>query len=836
MGRFRSSSVRVAVAILSLWCIVGCGSGSKAGPALYPGKVILTPASISSISLGATVGFTASVQTTSGTNLNVPVTYASSDTSILTLSPNGVACAGHWDNGFTTCIPAGTGPVTVTASALGASSEPTWVFVHSTIDNVTVNGILLDGVPVKEPCLSQTQSMTLEAHAFSQGIDVTSSVGPFTWTASNPSVVGLVPLVNSAYSFATNQVTATALNPGMTKIYATASGVTSTTFQQPQYQATVNGTTETSPVLDFFETCPIENISLEMRAAGSGQTSFTATKGSSTGATVVATLTDVMGNTSLPNTTGGIILSKIPLTWTSSQPGVVSPGTGCTNSCSLSLTSPGSATITASCSPPSCNVGFPLIPASLSSATQIAACTKFFQAESPQNFSCQELIPVPVYASPFFLIPPATEIPLNPPTGAVSGIISGTAAAASILAGSTGCANVIPTTCSTAVYYLSTAKASPGSENPLPDPPNSLLFDLAGDKIYAGSNFGAEIINPANFGTSNSAYTGLGTVTGKVLATSNSGTYAVYSDTIHTPNQVYVVNSTNASSLSASALTIPSGAVAAFSPDTLKALIAGGNNASSLWIYSQVQALQGPITLPGPANSIAFAPSGAFAYVATASTSTSSAELTAFASCNNQVAGTLPLPASPVLMQLLPNSHIDGKDSYGNSIPDGIHLLILDSTGFDIVTSTISAPAAGTLCPQGLNFISDDPLRKVQRIELGQGTLQPVNFFASGDGTQLYIVDSGTSSILVYNFITGSVVGGIELQNNATPVSAAMSVDGGFIIVAGSDGYLHEVSTALGGNDLVLISFPDLPNQMNAFCDFAPASGPCTFNTVLVKP
>ena len=833
MGRFRSDGVRVAVAILSLWSIAGCGGGTKAGPALFPGRVILTPAIISSISLGATVGFTASVQTTSGTNLNVPVTYSSSNTSILTLSPNGVACAGHWDNGFTTCTPGGTGPVEVTASALGASSEPTWVFVHPTIDNVTVEGILLDNLPVQEPCLSQTQSMTLEAHAFSQGIDVTSSVGPFTWTASNPSVVNLIPLVNSAYTFATNQVTATALNPGMTRIYATASGVSSTTFQQPQYK---NAAQQTSPVLDFFSTCPIENISLEMGAAGSGQTTFTATKGTSSGATVVATVTDVMGNTSLPNTNAGITLSKIALTWTSSQPGVISTASSCTNSCSLTLTSPGSATVTASCSPPGCNVGFPQIPASLSSASQIAACTAFFQATSPKNFGCQELIPVPVYASPVFLIPPTTEIPLNPPTGAVSGIISGTAAAANILAGSTQCAQVLPSTCSTSVYYLSTAKASPGNENPLPDPPNSLLFDLPGDKIYAGSEFGAEIINPGNFGTNSNPYTGLGTVTGKVLAASNSGTYAVYSDTIHTPNQVYIVNSSNTNSLSASALTIPSGSVAAFSPDTLKAFIAGGNNASSLWIYSQLQALQGPISLPGPANSIAFSPNGAFAYVATASTSTVSADLTVFANCNNQVAGTLPLPASPILMQLLPNSHIDGKDSYGNNIPDGIHLLILDSTGIDIVTSTISAPATGTLCPQGLNFISDDPLRKVQRIELGQGTLQPLNFFASGDGTQLYVVDSGTSSILVYNFITGSVVGGIELQNNATPVSAAMSVDGSYIILGGSDGYLHEVSTALGGNDLVLISFPDLPNQMNPFCTAAPASGPCTLNTVLVKP
>src|SRR5579871_6732469 len=149
MGRFRSGSIGVAVAILSLWSITGCGGGAKAGPALYPGKVTLTPANISSISLGATVGFSASVQTTSGTNLNVPITFSSSDTSILTLSPNGVACAGHWDNGFTNCIPAGIGPVKVIATALGASSEPTWVFVHPTIDNITVNGILLDGQPVQ---------------------------------------------------------------------------------------------------------------------------------------------------------------------------------------------------------------------------------------------------------------------------------------------------------------------------------------------------------------------------------------------------------------------------------------------------------------------------------------------------------------------------------------------------------------------------------------------------------------------------------------------------------------------------------------------------------------
>ena len=77
--------------------------------------------------------------------------------------------------------------------------------------------------------------MTVEAHAFSQGTDITSSVGPFTWSASNASVVNLIPLVNTAYNFPTNQATAIGAVPGITQIFATASGVTSHSFQQPQY-------------------------------------------------------------------------------------------------------------------------------------------------------------------------------------------------------------------------------------------------------------------------------------------------------------------------------------------------------------------------------------------------------------------------------------------------------------------------------------------------------------------------------------------------------------------------------------------------------------------------
>lgn len=818
MGRFRSGNLRLAVAILALGSIAGCGGGKKNTP-LFPGKITLTPGGATSLALGGTLSFTSSAQTSSSVNLAVPFTYTSSDTSVLNMSPTGVACAGHWDATFSICTPGATGVAQVTASTLGATSIPTYIFVHAPIDNISVTGILLDGVPVQEPCLSQGQSMTLEAHAFSQGADITSSVGPFTWSANNFSVVQIKPLLNVAYNFPTNQATAIAVTPGITNIYASANGVSSTSFQQPQY---TNSQSATSPMLDFFSTCPVQTISLEVGEAGSGQTSFVVPKGASE--TAVATITDVMGNSTLPNTDNGIVLTKIPLTWTASQPAVLNVASNCTNTCGLTSPSPGAGTITASCSPPTCNVGFPIVPATLATPQQITACTQFFQAQYPQFAGCQELIPVPVYATPV-LVSSSGNIALTPPTGAISGVITGVTSSPSVLAASLGCTDQPPSICSTSIYNFSNGSA--GNQNPLPSAPNSFLFDLGGDRVYMGSDFGAVTIAPSNLGTSSGAVTSLGTVTGKILAIAANGATSIFSDTLHTPNQVYVVAQSGSTALSIAGAT-----TAAFSPDGLKAYIAG-NNGNSLYAQSPLQALQAPIALSGTANAIAFSPNGAFAFVAESSASGGPANLAVVSTCNNQTVASLNLPANPILMKVLPNVHIDGKDSSGDLIPDGIHVLVLDATGFDLVTADVSAPAAGSLCPQGFAF---DPIHPVERIELGQGTIQPINFFAAGDASQLYIVSASSASILIYNFGAGAVTGGIELLGNALPRSADMAVDGGTIVVAGSDGMVHEVSTALGGVDMLQVSFPNLPDYLNPFCTFTPNSGPCTLTTVLVKP
>ena len=849
MGKLCRRVGGFALAAFFLWTLSGCGGHRPPGISNFPAKVTLNPGSGTSLQGGSIMGFTASAQNSSGGNVNAAFTFTSSDTSILSFAPGGFACGGSWNLSYTVCTPGKTGPVQVTASASGESSSPALVFVHPPIDNITVVGFELTGIPPQEPCLSQGGTMTVEAHAFSEGIDITSEVGTFTWSANNPSVVKISPIVSNVvygdftYNVTLNQATLTAVNPGMTQVYATSSGVNSTSFLQPQYQVTPpNG--PSSPPLDFFETCNIQNITLQVGPAGTnlpGVTTFVASRGNSQNATAI--VTDIAGMTSLQNTNGGTVLSKIPLTWTASAPAVISTAASCTITCAISTPSIGAGTVTTTCSPPTCNIGFPLIPASLSTngqldQTKINACTQFFAPNFPSNpsFSCAQLIPYPVYSSAPLPAP-------APQTGAISGLVTGTAAAASALATSTGCESVSPATCTVGLYNFTTNKAVPGNVNIMPDPPNSLMYDLAGDKAYVGSEFGADLLNPANLGTNNSAFTPLGFLTGQILAISNNGSFSAFSDTVHTPNQVYIVNASNSSASSSVALNINQAIAASFSLDAQKTFIVGDNGVS-LYVYSPLQALQGPFALSGRVNNLVLSPNGAFVFLPESSLNGSTPSLTAYSVCNNAVAtsttqtGGVPavvtLPSNPLFIRVLPGVHIDGTDSEGNLIPDGIHIFILDSTGFDILTASATAAPAGTLCPQNLTFITGGT-SLVQRIELGQGTIQPVGFFSSAEGSLLYVVTNNSSRVTVYNFGTTGVTG-IPLENNAVPIAAAITADASTILAPANDGQIHLISTSLGGGDLLEVSFPNLPDYLNPFCTYSLNQVPCTLNLLAVKP
>jgi len=790
------------VAVISLLLLLpACGGHKPPGSSPFPLRISLSPSPSLSLQLGSVQQFNASA--VNNTNHSIAPTFSfavspGSPAGVLDVAPNGAACAGSWNAPtYTICTPGGIGVVQVFASALGASSSPTYVFVHPAIASIQLSLV----PPVNSPppacpnqtalpkacdikftatssCLSTNQTETLKAAAFdSQGNDITPSVGPFTWTASNATVATLTPIINPSYNVATNQVTVAPGTPGQTLIVASAAGVSS----QPSTVA---------PIASTFETCPVQCIDLELGANGefTGQTSFVATKG--TAETITATAVDVQG----------CIVPKPFLTWTSSQPAALSAGgtTACatTASCTISTTQPGAAAITASCTPPSCNVGFPLnLNPSLGAP----------------------YIPQPVY-----------------PVTAISGLVTGATASTSVLASSQDCFS--NTECGVALYDVATNKNVSGDPTTLPTVPNSLLFDLGGDKAYMGSEFGAVVINVANLGTSTNAFTSLpaqatprGVVTGKVIAISSTGSVAVFSDTVSTPNQVYVVNTTT-STAATTPLNINGAVAAAFSPDGLKAFILG-DGGTSLYVYSSLQSLRLllPHPLPAPATSIVFNSTGTFALLAGGA---SAGNLAVYNTCDNSVpstglsSGTLPAP--PLFLKMVPPSTVtQGTGVIPNLDPTGLDFFFgVDNTGIDIIATNSSQPSLTTLCPQTI-ALGFSPTH----IDINHGTFHPINFFVSPDATQLYIVTSD-QGILIYSFNTGTVTA-IPLSGGAAPLAADITVDGSLIYVAASDGLLHQLVTGTASEQQSPISFTPLPNSANSFCY---SSFSCALDLITVKP
>jgi hypothetical protein len=759
--------------------------------------------------LGSTLVFTASAQNASNSNLSPVFTFTSSNPSVVSISPAGVACAGSFNAPFyNICTAGGGGTAEITAFALGTTSPPTLVYVHPPIDSIQVSVV----PPVNPPppacpsqialpaacelpfnqaaasqCVSQNQVETLQATAFSQGVDITASVGPFTWSQANLDVVTITPIVTSSSNLVTNQANVVANTPGQTLVVATASGVASAPY--------------------VAATCPVQCIALELGNNGSqniGTTSFITNKGTSE--TITATAVDIQG----------CAVPKPPLTWTSSEPAAISAGSasaGCPagTTCTLGTTQPGAAAITASCTPPTCNVGFPLNPAGYT---------------SPSLF-----IPQPVY-----------------PVTAISGLVTGATSTATVLATSQDCFS--NSQCTVAMYNISTNTNIAANPIRLPTPPNSLMFDSAGDKAYMGSQFGAALVTLSNIASSSTspftplpaAGTPLGLATGKVIAVSPNGSMAVFSDTVSTPNQVYVVN-TASSSATTTFLNINSAITAAFSPDNLKAFILG-DGGNTLYVNSALQAPQS-YPLAAPADAIAFSSTGTFALLAGGAATPSTLDI--FNTCNNsQLTLPLPvltppalgLPAAPIFLKMVP----PGSAPMGNLIvpslvTDGLDVFVgLDSTGLDVIATTTTtplSPAPASLCPLQkialANTLTGTPFAPVH-INLQKGTFHPLNFFLSPDGTRVYIITSD-QGVLVFNFTT-QATSAIPLTGNAAPVAADMTVDGTLLYVAGSDGLLHELNTLLATDELE-IPFGQLPNSSNNFCF---SSFSCALNIVAIKP
>ncbi len=793
-------------AIAMLDGLVACGGHHSAGGPSLPGTVHISPANPVSLTLGTTANFTASAQNSAGQNVTASFTFQSSDTGVLNFSPSGAACAGTWNAPFySSCTPLGTGVVQVTATAAGVTSAPTYVFVHAPVDQIQLSVVPQNTPP--PPCTGQqnippactptgaqvsgcytaNQPQTLQATAFSQGRDVTASVGPFTWNAGTTGVVTLVPTISSSTGVTTNLATASPATPGLAQVVASAAGTSSQPFG--------------------FETCPVQCVAVQVAtgALQSGQTTFITNKG--TGEKLTAWAVDVQG----------CIVAKPALTWTSSQPASILSGgsAGCAagTTCALTTPQPGSASITAACTPPTCNAGFPL--------TATTGVT-----------------PQPVY-----------------PVTAISGLVNGLPGSFNVFATSTSCADNANPNCSVSLYSVSSAKNTAGAAVSIPAPPNSLIFAPAGDRAYMGSPYGALVMTPANFGSTNNPFAAIpapgtltGAVLGKVLAVAPRGTFAVFADNVSTPNYVYIVSDTGASP-TATALNISGATAATFSNDGLKAFIAGFDRSGNpkLFVYSTLQALQSyDIPVGNPVNGFAPSSTGSFTFL-NGGSATSSISVRNI--CDNQlsteVSNALPvinLPTQPLLLKSVPPGNFPmGTSTIPALQAAGLDVLVgVDNTGIDIIATNASQAASTSLCPQNVALakLQANPSQTFApiHINIGQGTINPIAFFMSPDETQAYIVASNFSGVLVYNLSTRST-SAIQLvgSGNPLPISADMTPDGSFIYIAATDGLLHAVST-FPAVDVAQISFPTLPNSTNSFCSNPIATPNCSLNLAVVQP
>lgn len=737
--------VRVCLLISSIALIsglAGCGSHGAVTTTTFavPASITLTPSPALSMELGTNQSFTAAPQSASKGTINEPVSFQSSNTAVLTVASNGLACAGSWDSlaNPQICTPGPVGVAQVTATAQGVTSPPTTVYVHQHIDNITVTQAP-NQMPPTGPCFSaqgpnsKPQTYNYEAKAFSRGIDITPTVGQFTWQALNTAVVNLSStasgLANMVNGVSLNQVQVSASVPGITPISATVGTANSVPFN--------------------FTTCPVQSISLQV------------TSSSSTSKTITPTVLDVQNNQ----------LLGVPLTWSSSNPASVSAST---SGVATGTSAGGGATIIASCTPPTCNIGplrSPLFPNSL-----------------------------PIY-----------------PQNVVTMVLSNTGTEnATIYVSSTGCGTT--DNCVSTLVPITVPGNTVGAASALSATPNSLVFNRQGTKAYLGTNsglFGSRGLMV--FDPSVSSVTTFTSVPGKVLAVSPDGNKVIVSDTDPRdgPNRVFVFDTTNSPT---AAFQINGATAADFSPDSLKAYIVAG---STLYVYSKLDALQ-TIPLLAPANDVSFLAEGAFAYVAGGNPNGTPA-VTVRRTCDSQIAQDslgnpqiIPTGATPLFIRTLPDAaHVLAVN------PPVIDIIsLLDSNGVSTIDAAGCAPQPAP--PTVSNSLSS--------VNLGQNfVVQQV--IISPDGATAYLVSPNLNGVLAFS-ISGLTSTAIPMAANATPVQASLTPDGRFLYVAGSDGTVHVLDTGAVG-DVQQITFPQnfCLNSVGG-----PEPFTCKPNLIAVKP
>jgi hypothetical protein len=781
MGRVRSFLLLCALTALAA-SLPGCGKKSSGVPVT---TIQISPASLS-LEQGKYSGL--SVTDNNGTAIAVGrITWLASDGSALSvgvLAGVPTVCAGSWDSltAPTVCRPGPAKAIQLTASSGGATSAPITVFVHQHIERLVATPMVSPAPNCGTssiPGLSAPSQFAAAGFADYQvlatnnGNDITSTIGPIAWNSANSTVVTLTTAGNGLLF---NQVRATAKAPGQTPFFATAAGAAS------------------APLT--FTTCPVASIAL---ANSTGGHSLTFPKGAAA-QTITATVLDA----------AGLALTSPPITWSSTNPTVAPVSTTGV----ITGAQTGAASVTASCLPSNCNIGF--------------------------------LPPPPAQQ---------TDAPIYPAVG-VGVTVTGAASSTTAYAASSGCwdrANGPVLGCLSFIIPIPQTTNTPGAPIALPNTPTSMLMSESGTEIYVGSCVprsatGQAVCNGVSVVSNAGAVTTNNSVTGDVIGVASSGTKAVVSDTSTTPNQVFLYD--QPSNSGAQLLLDPADHAksAVFSADAFLVYIttyqctgspcqASNEVPGPVYVFDSVNQLR---RLPAPAGvtDIAFHPSGALVYMATAANT-----VTTLNTSDNTLAAsedgtqTVALPGKPQFLRAL---HDWDNTAYTT------HFLVLngpDAPDGEIVQAATPNPLAPPpppplpcpFAPNTTQFYICNFVDPQEHFDFGQGPLDASQFLLSSDTSTAYVIPRNFSSVFSYG-LQSKQKGGISLTGAKPATTGGLTTDGAFLYVGSTDGLVHVLNTAFSGDTLQISPISSTTNPATSMCSISTATQPCNPDFVLVKP
>jgi hypothetical protein len=306
-------------------------------------------------------------------------------------------------------------------------------------------------------------------------------------------------------------------------------------------------------------------------------------------------------------------------------------------------------------------------------------------------------------------------------------------------------------TTSNMLVPITTSTNSAGTALTLPNLPNSMVFDPAGNTLYLGSSAGLMAVNL----TTNVITTS--TVPGKVVAISPDSNYLLLSDA--TTNAIYYV-SPNSSSVTyiVGATTTNS---SAFTPDSKYNEWVSGMDLS----FGFQNFLIGMTNLSYTANAMAISAQGGLTYV----TGSNPNQIDVRSTCNQAEVPPTLSANNPTLIQPIPN---------------GTGAVATDSPSIDVIST--QSPVT-TNCPITTQST-------VSSFDLGAGPFNAAQLFLSADSSRAWII-SDLTELLEFN-LQSSTPSMIPYAGNAVAYSGGITLDGAQVYVGTSDGTVHRIDVA----------------------------------------